>query len=78
MEQIYDNNLETLVFDIALKNEVLVTTFTYYMFEYILINITDKDQKECIFELIEKIQLHYKFNLNDNIASNYISKIIEK
>lgn len=77
VKQIYTNNLETIVFEMSLKDEVLVSTFSSLIFEYILNNLSDDNEKSRIFDLIDKIQLNVKLNYHDDKRDEYIYKIIQ-
>lgn len=75
---IYTNNLETLVFDMALNGEGLISTFSCLMFEYILNNLLDENERIHILDLVNRLQLNFKLNTNEEEANEYIYKIIEK
>lgn len=77
VKQIYANDLEILVFEMALKDEILVSTFSSLIFEYILNNLIDDNEKSRIFDLIDKIQLNVKLNYHDDKRDEYIYKIIQ-
>lgn len=77
IKQIYDNNLEVLVFDMALNDDNLVSIFGYLMFEFILNNLNNKNEEQCIFDLVNRLQLHFKLNTNEEITNNYIYQIIK-
>jgi len=77
VKQIYANNLETLVFEMALNDEVLVSAFSSLIFEYILNNLIDENEKSQIFDLVDKIQLNVKLNHNDDKRDEYVYKIIQ-
>lgn len=78
VKQIYANNLETLVFEMALNDEVLVTIFSSLIFDYILNNLFDENEKSRIFDLIDLIQLNVKLNHSDDKHDEYIYKIIQE
>ncbi|XP_025202207.1 transcription-associated protein 1-like [Melanaphis sacchari] len=77
VKQIYANNLETLFFEMALNDEILVSTFSNLIFEYILNNLINENEKSHIFDLVDKIQLNVKLNYNDDKRDGYVYKIIE-
>lgn len=78
VKQIYANNLETIVFDMALNDEVLISTFSCWIFEFILNNLVNENEKQCIFDLTDKLQFHFKLNTNVEMVNEYIYKIIKK
>lgn len=75
---IYENNLEALVFDMGLKNEILVPIFSCLLFEYILNHLTSENEISYINDMIHRLQLNVKLNTNEEMANEYIYKIIEK
>ncbi|XP_029341770.1 transformation/transcription domain-associated protein isoform X2 [Acyrthosiphon pisum] len=77
VKQIYANNLETLVFEMALKDEVLVSIFSSLIFDYILNNLFDENEKSRISDLLDKIQLNVKLNHSDDKHDEYVYKIIQ-
>lgn len=78
IEQIYANSLETIIFDMALNDEVLISTFSCWMFEFILNNLDDENERQRIFDLVDKLQLNFKLNINKEMVDEYIYKIIKK
>lgn len=76
VKQIYANHLETLIFEITLKDEVLVSIFSSLIFDYILNNLFDENEKSRISDLIDLIQLNVKLNHSDDKHDEYIYKII--
>lgn len=75
---IYKNSLESLVINMALDDEVLVTIFSCVMLEYILNNMTSENERECINDMINRLQFNFKLNSSEEIADEYVYKIIEK
>lgn len=78
IELVYDNNLESLVFDLALNDEVLRSIFGLWMLEYLLYYLIDKSKKSRIVDLIDRCLLYYKLNSNEEIVDDYICQIIKK
>lgn len=74
---IYANNLETLVFGMALKDEILVSCFCCLMFEFVLNNLVNENERQCICDLVDRLQSHLKLNTNDERTNEYIYKIIK-
>jgi len=74
---IYANSLETIVFDMALNDEVLFSSFSGFMFEFVLNNLANENEKQCVFDLVDRLQLNLKLNTNDETINGYIYKIIE-
>ncbi|VVC36854.1 Hypothetical protein CINCED_3A003660 [Cinara cedri] len=74
---IYAESLETLIFDMALNDEVLVLTFSSLMFEFILNNLVNEIEQKCIVDLVHRLQLNFKLSTSDEIANEYIYKIIK-
>lgn len=62
----------------ALNDEVLVTIFSSLIFDYILNNLFDENEKSRIFDLIDLIQLNVKLNQSDDKHDEYIYKIIQE
>lgn len=78
VKQIYANNLETLVFEMALNDEALVSTFSCLIFEYILNNLFDENERSYVFDLVDKIQFNVKLNNSDDKHNEYVFKIIQE
>lgn len=77
VKQIYNNNLEMLVFDLALNDEALVFTFSCIIFEFVFNHLFDEDTKLYTFDLINRLQINFKLNKNEEIINQYIFKIIQ-
>jgi len=75
---IYDNSLESLVFDMALNDEVLVSSFSCLMFEFLLNNLINTNERQCIFDLVDRLQLNLKLHTNEETINEYIYKIIKR
>lgn len=74
---IYKSNLEVIVFDIALSDETLASTFSCLIFDFILKNLTNENERPCLFDLINRLQLNFKLNSNEEIINKYIYKVIK-
>lgn len=73
---IYANEIEDLVFDIALNDENLFPTFSHIIFEYIFNNLTIEIERKHVFDLVSRLQLNFKYNKNEKSTYEYLGKII--
>lgn len=77
IKQIYESNLEVLIFDISLNDETLAPTFSCLIFHFILNNFTNDDEKPYMFDLVNRLQLNFKLNSNEEMVNKYIYKVIK-
>ncbi|XP_050420275.1 transformation/transcription domain-associated protein-like [Adelges cooleyi] len=78
IEKMYQDNLEVLFIDLAFTNEMLSSTFSSLIFEYILDNMMNDDKLTNLSDLADRLQLNLKINSNEEITSNYVCQIIKK
>lgn len=74
---IYAENLEILIFDVALNDEALVLTFSSLIFEFILNNLVNETERECIIDLVNRLKFNFKLTTSDDMANEYIYKILK-
>lgn len=77
IKQIYESNLEVLIFDISLNDETLAPTFGCLIFDFILNNFTNENEKPYMFDLINRLKLNFKLNSNEEMVNEYIYKVIK-
>lgn len=65
------------MFNLALNDEALVFTFSSLIFEFVFNHLFDEDTKLYTFDLINRLQIHFKLNTNEEIINQYIFKIIQ-
>lgn len=77
MNQVYSNSLEAFFFDMTLNDEVLATTFSCLIFEFILKHLADENERYHVLDLVNKLQLNFELNKNEEKAYEYVYKIIK-
>lgn len=78
IKQIYANNLEIFIFELALSDEALVSTFSCLMFAFVLNNLTDTSERHCVYDLVDRLETYFKLNFSDYSINLYIYKIIKR
>lgn len=77
MNQVYSNSLEAFFFDMTLNDEVLATTFSCLIFEFILKHLADEKERYHVLDLVNKLQFNFELNKNEEKAYEYVYKIIK-
>ncbi|XP_050530942.1 transcription-associated protein 1-like isoform X2 [Daktulosphaira vitifoliae] len=77
IQQIYSEQLEDLIFSIALADELLTSTFSPLIFDYILNNMENKKKFNHVTDLVNRLQLSLKINNNEELTTKFISQIIQ-